>query len=194
MEIEQGENLIMTVSPLSIQELEAGLEHILESPKEAGRLEMIVRRPQVDEREVLPEGRVDTINGLDGDNWRSRGSTSTPDGSASIEAQMTLMNSRVIQLLTQKQEEWPLAGDQLFVDMDLSIENLPPGTQISIGTAVLEVSAKPHTGCSKFSSRFGLDALKFISLPERKGLRLRGINARVVQAGVFKTGDMVRRI
>ena len=184
----------MAMQHISMDKLEAGLEHILESPKEEGMLEMIVRRPQVEEREVLPEGRLDLVNGLEGDNWKMRGSTSMPDGSANPEAQITLMNSRVIQLLAQSREDWPQAGDQLFVDMDLSIENLPPGTHISIGTAILEVSAKPHTGCSKFSGRFGVDALKFISSPQRKDLRLRGINARAVQAGEFKTGDKVRKI
>lgn len=184
----------MAVRPLSIEELEAGLEYILDSPKEEGKLELIVRRPQVEEREVLPEGTLDLVHGLEGDNWKSRGSTSMPDGSANPEAQVTLMNSRVIQLLAQSRERWPLAGDQLFVDMDLSMDNLPPGTRISIGTAILEVSAKPHTGCSKFSGRFGVDALKFIGAPQRKDLRLRGINAKVVQAGTFKTGDRVRKI
>lgn len=179
---------------LSMEELEAGLESILQSPKDNGRLELIVRRPAVEEREVVTEGWLDLTTGLEGDNWKTRGSTSMPDGSANPEAQVTLMNSRVIALLAQSQDNWPLAGDQFFVDMDLSTENLPPGTRIAIGAAILEVSAKPHTGCNKFSSRFGLDALKFIGSPQRKDLRLRGINARVVQAGAFKTGNVVKKL
>lgn len=179
---------------LSMQELEVGLPLIKQSPKQEGKLELIVRRPSVEEREILSQGKVDLTTGLEGDNWRARGSASTPDGSANIEAQITLMNSRVIQLLTQDKNLWQWAGDQLYVDLDLSEENLPAGTRLSIGTAVIEVTATPHTGCKKFSARFGLDALKFISASENKPLRLRGINARIIQPGEFKTGDLVRKI
>lgn len=184
----------MTVQHLSMEELEKGLEASLQSPREDGRLELIVRRPQVEEREVISQGRLDLAAGLEGDNWQARGSTTTPDGSADPEAQVTLMNSRVIHLLTQSKDQWPLAGDQFYVDMDLSEDNLPAGTRIAIGSAVVEVSAKPHTGCKKFSERFGVDALKFISMTENKPLRMRGINARVVQSGEFKTGDLIRKI
>ena len=179
---------------LSMQELEVGLPLIKQSPKQEGKLELIVRRPSVEEREILSQGKVDLTAGLEGDNWRARGSASTPDGSANIETQITLMNSRVIQLLTQDKNLWQWAGDQLYVDLDLSEENLPAGTRLSIGTAVIEVTATPHTGCKKFSARFGLDALKFISASENKSLRLRGINARIIQPGEFKTADLVRKI
>lgn len=179
---------------LSIQELEIGLPFIKQSPSLKGTVELIVRRPAVEEREVILQGKVDLQTGLEGDNWFARGSKSTPDGSADPEAQFTLMNSRVIQLLTQDQALWQWAGDQLYVDLDLSKENLPAGTRLSVGTAIIEVTAKPHTGCKKFSARFGQDALKFISAPENKSLRLRGINTRVVQAGEFKVGDRIRKI
>ena len=179
---------------LSMQQLTDGLTDIQASPKDEGRLEMIVRRPDVEEREVIEQGRLDLTNGLEGDNWLSRGSASTPDGSADREAQITIMNARVIQLLTQDREDWQWAGDQFFVDLDLSVDNLPPGTQLAIGSAIVEVSAKPHNGCKKFSERFVVDALKFISASENKHMRMRGINARVVQAGEFKTGDKVRKL
>lgn len=179
---------------LSIQELEIGLPFIKQSPSLEGTVDLIVRRPAVEEREVILQGKVDSQTGLEGDNWFARGSKSTPDGSADPEAQFTLMNSRVIQLLTQDQALWQWAGDQLYVDLDLSEENLPAGTRLSIGTAIIEVTAKPHTGCKKFSARFGQDALKFISAPENKALRLRGINTRVIQSGEFKVGDRIRKI
>lgn len=184
----------MLKTHLSIEQLEAGLDTIRQAPKDNGTLELIVRRPAVDQREVIAEGRLDTIHGLEGDNWLTRGSKDMPDGSANPEAQITLMNARSIALLAQEKESWQLAGDQLFVDLDLSFENLPAGTRLSIGEAILEVTAKPHRGCAKFSERFGSDALKFVNNGEGKELRMRGINARVIQSGLIKTGDTIRKV
>jgi hypothetical protein len=175
-------------------ELEAGLETIRQSPADHGILKMIVRRPGVDEREVISQGELSLEEGLAGDSWRDRASRHTPDGSASTEAQITLMNARAITLLAQSEDRWPLAGDQLYADLDLSEDNLPPGTQLAIGSAVLEVSAQPHTGCKKFSARFGVEAMKFVNSPEGKRLHLRGINTRVVQAGTIHVGDPVKKI
>ena len=183
-----------TPASLSYEELEASLSPIRQSPRETGRLEWIVRRPNVDEREVLTEAQLTLDEGLVGDNWQPRGSNRTPDGSASLERQITLMNARVIALLAQSQERWALAGDQLYVDFDLSVEHLPVGAQIQIGEAVVEVSAPPHTGCNKFAERFGADALKFVNSPEGRELRLRGINARIVRAGAVRVGDTIRKL
>ena len=179
---------------LTVDELEAGLENILRSPKDNGVLDMIVRRPQVEEREVLTEGRLDMVEGLEGDNWKIRGSTKTANNSAHPEMQINIMNSRVIDLVANGKDRWHLAGDQLFIDMDLSDENLPAGTKLSIGEAVLEVTLIPHSGCKKFTARFGLEAMKFVNSPLGKELHLRGINAKVVQAGIIRTGDMVKKI
>lgn len=183
----------MEPKQLSLSELEAGLEHIRQSPGEAGVLKMIVRRPNEDEREVVDSAELDPVNGLVGDNWRTRGSRHAPDGSANLEAQITIMNSRTIDLLAQGEERWSLAGDQLFIDMDLSADNLPPGTRLALGSAVLEVSAAPHTGCKKFAARYGTDATKFVNSAEGKRLHLRGINARVIQAGRVRIGDIARK-
>jgi MOSC domain-containing protein YiiM len=179
---------------LTMEELEAGMEHIRQSPKDQGVVKMIVRRPNVDGRELVDEAELSLTDGLVGDTWRSRGSTSTHDGSANIEAQITLTNARAIAVLAQDEKRWPLAGDQFYVDFDLSDDNIPPGTRLAIGTAVIEVSARPHTGCKKFSSRFGLDALKFVNSPEGKQLHLRGINTRVVQAGSIRVRDVVKKL
>lgn len=179
---------------LSTQEVEAGIANIKESQKDNGVLQLIVRRPKTETREIISSAELNLINGLEGDNWKARGSSSTPDNSADPEAQITLMNTRVIDLLTKEKTLWQLAGDQLFVDMDLSIENLPPLSKLQIGSAILEISVKPHTGCKKFSGRFGVDALAFISTPLGKSLRMRGVNARVIQAGEIKVGDSIKKL
>ena len=185
---------MLNVQHLSMIELETGMDHIRSSPKDNGVLKLIVRRPAVDEREVMTEAHLNTTEGLEGDTWKTRGSSHTADGSANINAQITVMNSRAIALVAQDEESWSLAGDQLYIDMDLSEDNLPPGTRLSIGSAMLEVSAQPHSGCKKFSSRFGVEAMKFVNSPEGKRLHLRGINARVVQAGTIHLGDIVKKI
>lgn len=182
------------VKHLTMEELEAGLDDIRQSPKDKGMLELIVRRPQTDERQVLEEGQLDLREGLVGDSWRTRGSARTSDGSSHLDMQLTLMNSRVIALLAQHRDRWQLAGDQLFVDLDLSVENLPPGTRLAVGSAVMQVTDQPHTGCQKFAARFGQDAVKFVNSPVGKQLHLRGINARVVQPGVIRAGDVVSKI
>jgi MOSC domain-containing protein YiiM len=173
--------------------LEAGLDHIRQSPKETGTLEMIVRRPEVGEREVLAEGELDLELGLVGDTWLERGSSRTGDGSAHPDMQLNVINARLLDLVAQDKARWPLAGDQLVVDFDLSEENIPPGTQLSIGSAVIEVTAQPHTGCQKFVARFGKDAMLFVNSPVGKQLHLRGINARVVKPGTIRQGDAVHK-
>jgi hypothetical protein len=181
------------VKHLTKDELEAGLETIRQSPKDNGVLELIVRRFQVGEREVLDEGKLDLLEGLVGDNWRTRGSPRTPDGSSHPDKQLNIMNSRVVALVAQDQGRWPLAGDQLYIDMDLSAENLPPGIRLVLGSAIIEVTAEPHTGCEKFLSRFGLEAMKFVNSPLGRQLHLRGINAKVIQPGVIRVGDVARK-
>lgn len=175
-------------------QLEAGLEDIRRSPADGGALRMIVQRPAVNEREVVAAGELDTDVGLVGDSWKTRGSRSTPDGSADPAAQLNIMNSRVLALLAQSEERWQLAGDQLIIDIDMSVENLPPGARLSIGSAVIEITEKPHTGCAKFAERFGKNALRFISTQTGKHLRLRGACARVVQSGNIRVGDLVSRV
>lgn len=179
---------------LNAEELEAGLDEVLRSPKTGGAVEMIVRRPAVDDREMLEQGELDTTEGLMGDTWMTRGSSMTDDGSAHPEMQLNLMNSRVIALVATCTERWSLAGDQLYVDLDLSKQNLPAGTQLEMGSAVLEITGIPHLGCKKFAARFGVEAMKFVNSRRGKKLGLRGINAKVVKSGVVRTGDTISKV
>jgi hypothetical protein len=161
------------------------------SPKDVGTVELIVRRPAVDRREVVVEAVIDAVEGLVGDTWRSRGSR-RPDRSADPEAQITVMSAGAASRFAGEKDRWPLAGDQFYVDLDIGEENLPAGSRIAIGEAVLQVSAKPHTGCAKFSSRFGREALQAVSSPDGRVQRLRGMNTSVVSGGVVRVGDDVR--
>jgi MOSC domain-containing protein YiiM len=174
--------------------LEESLDHIRQAPADGGTVELITRRPAEDEREVLTEARLDTHDGLEGDTWRARGSSRTPDGGPNLEAQITLMNARAAAAIAGERERWAMAGDQLYVDLDLSIANLPAGSRIQIGSAVIEFSEIPHTGCSKFSARYGVDALKFVNSPVGRELRLRGANCKVVVAGTVRAGDTIRKL
>jgi hypothetical protein len=168
------------------------LARVEASPTDHGTLELIVRRPAPGEREVVEVAELDVDHGLVGDSWRSRGSRRTEDGSADPERQVTIANARALALFTEDASRWPLAGDQLYVDLDLSEDNLPSGTRLHVGRAVLEVTAAPHTGCAKFADRFGIDVARFVNSPDGLRLRLRGINARVVVGGTIRCGDEVR--
>ncbi len=176
-----------------LAELQSALTEIRRSPADNGRIELIVRRPEVETREVLADARLDEHEGLVGVCWRERGSSSTSDGSAHPDCQITVMNARSAAVIAGERERWPLAGDQLYVDLDLSLENLPPGTRLHVGSALLEVTAVPHRGCGKFLRRFGADALKFVNSGVGRELNLRGINTRIVRGGAVSSGEAVRK-
>lgn len=180
---------------LTTDELEAGLGEILHAPAAEGTVELIVRRPAVDEREVLEETELDLEEGLVGDTWRVRGSKRSADGSAHPDMQLNVMSARVVDLVAAGDpERWALAGDQLYVDFDLSEANLPPGTRLALGSAVIEVTDQPHTGCAKFSARFGAEAHTFVNTRKHRHLRLRGLNAKVVEPGTVRSGDAIRKL
>lgn len=178
---------------LTAEQIEAGMDAVRQSPRDAGVLELIVIRPAVDERLVIPLVEVDVDHGLAGDTWESRGSRMTEDGSANPGDQVTVMNSRFARLIAATEDRVPLAGDQLFLDLDLSWDNLPTGTRLCFDEVVLEVTDVPHTGCAKFRARFGMPALRQTNAPEGKDLRLRGINTTVVQGGMLRQGEVARR-
>lgn len=178
----------------SLTDLQHGLEEIKKSPSDNGMLYMIVARPTKRDRNVPWFSKLAPEFGLEGDHW-SQGSWKTlPDGSPDPSVQVTIMNSRCLDLIATAKERWPLAGDNLIVDMDISTSNLKAGQKVSIGSAILEISDVPHTGCMKFRDRFGVEALKFVSTKEARELRLRGMFARVIKAGEIRIGDRMRKI
>lgn len=179
---------------LELAALEAGLDEVRRSPKADGKIELIVRRPAENAREIVGEGQLDEIEGLIGDGWHGRGSRDRVDGAPHPGRQITLMNARAAALIAGPQERWGLAGDQLYVDLDLSGDNLPPRTKLQVGSAVVEVTGEPHRGCKKFAARFGLDGLRFVNSEVGYALNLRGINARVVGGGAVRTGDVVSKL
>jgi MOSC domain-containing protein YiiM len=166
--------------------LEAGLDVIRAAPADLGRVELIVRRPEEGRREVIAEATLDPAEGLVGDTWRERGSA--PD------RQLTVMNARAAALVAADPARRSLAGDQLYVDLDLGGENLPPGSRLEVGSAVIEITDPPHRGCAKFAARFGRDALRLVNSPAGVELNLRGVNAKVVVAGTVRVGDPVRKV
>lgn len=179
---------------LSSAELEAGLDHVLASPKDDGELVLIVARPRPAERDLPAEAKLDLALGLVGDNWSTRGSRSTADGSAHPDKQITVMSARVAELVAGGKDNMALAGDQLYVDLDIGTDNLPIGSRIAIGEAVLEVTEPPHTGCKKFVARFGEDAMRFVNGREGRAHRMRGMNTRIVVPGTIRVGDRCRKL
>jgi hypothetical protein len=179
---------------MTMAELEAGLVAAGHSPADNGLVEMIVRRPADEQRQVVDQAQLDPDEGLVGDNWLARGSRHTEDGRANPDMQITIMNSRIIGLLAGDRQRWPLAGDQLYADLDISPENMPVGQRFTIGDAQLEITDVAHTGCSKFTERYGNDAIRFVNSPEGRAARRRGVYARVIRPGLIKTGDRIRKI
>ncbi len=176
---------------LTTAQLEAGLDEIRAAPVGAGTLEMIVRRPAINEREVLDSGELDLSVGLVGDTWQDRPSRRLDFRAPHPEMQLNVTNARAIALIAGTRDRWPLAGDQLYVDLHLGTDELPAGTRLQIGDAVIEITEIPHTGCAKFTERFGIEAMRFVNSPEGRRLNLRGINAKVVVPGTIRTGDRI---
>lgn len=177
----------METTHQSTEQLQAGLQQVLQSPADTGRLEAIYVRPSVGERQNPEQVQLTKPGGVKGDRWKASG--------ASAETQVTLMNARMLDLVAGgDRERWGLAGDQLIIDLDLSQENTPPGQRLQIDDVILEVSEVPHTGCGKFTERFGTDAARFINATESAHLNLRGLNAQVVKSGIVKAGSEVRKV
>ena len=185
---------IASAPHLDLAALEAGLDTIRQAPADNGSVELICRRPETEQRELVDEALLDTERGLVGDNWLARGSKATEDGSAHPLMQLTLMNVRSAALIAGAPERRQLAGDQFFVDLDLSVENLPPGTRLRLGEATIEITEIPHRGCGKFSARFGVDALKFVNSEVGRALNLRGVNARIAEGGLVRLGDTIAKL
>lgn len=170
---------------------DAHLADVQAAPADAGTVALIVRRPAVDEREVVDAAQLDTVLGLVGDRWAARNRDATP---VYLSSQLTVISTRVLRAIEPDTSRWPLAGDQLYVDLDLSEANLPAGSRAAVGSAVIEISETPHTGCAKFSSRFSSEALRWINSPIGRAHRMRGLNARVVEPGTVRLGDTIRKL
>ena len=176
-----------------MEAVEAGLDAVRASPADNGRVELIARRPEVDARELVDEATLATEVGLVGDNWAIKPSLKT--GEPNPQAQLTVMNARAAALVAgEDRGRWAQAGDQLYVDLDLSYRNIPPGTQLRVGEAVIEVTEEPHRGCGKFSARFGVEALKLVNSAIGRELNMRGINTKVITGGVVRTGDSIVKL
>ena len=183
-----------TVRHFSLEELNVRLPEVRTAPADRGQLVQIIARPVTEQRELRERTEVTPEAGLPGDRWANTCSRKLPDGRLNPDSQITIMNTRCLAILTDQRERWPLSGDNLLVDFDLRETNVPAGQRLKIGSVVLEITPLPHTGCSKFSGRFGVDALKFVNSPEGKKLRLRGLHAQVVQAGSLTIGDSIEKV
>lgn len=172
-------------------QFDALLDRVHSAPLDNGLLNLIVRRPAVDERETLAQASLDLDLGLVGDRWATRQIDRTP---VYLAAQLTVINTRLLTAIEPDRTRWALAGDQLYVDLDLCEAHLPAGSRLAIGSSVIEVSEEPHTGCAKFSARFGGEALRWINSPVGRAHRLRGLNARIVEAGTIRVGDAIQRV
>lgn len=172
---------------LTLAELKDGLPEILRSPQDDGTLMGIVIRPEKGARIELESCELSLARGTHGDRWAMGGARPDPD------IQICIMNARCIALIAQARDNWAPAGDNLFIDLDLSPANCPPGTRLAIGTAVIEITHAPHDGCKQFIARYGRDACVFVNTGQGKKLRLRGIYGRVVQDGRVSVGDVVRK-
>jgi MOSC domain-containing protein YiiM len=179
---------------LSLDELRSYVPEILGAPADRGELKAIVVRPATDERVSLAECEISPELGVHGDNWAKGCWMSLPDGRPHPDVQVAIINARSIAAIAQSTDRWPLAGDNLYADLDVSVENLPRGQRLSLGSAVLEITEIPHNGCKKFAQRFGPDAVTFVNSDLGKQLRLRGVYARVVQAGVISVGDVIEKM
>lgn len=170
------------------EQLDAALDDIRAAPRDAGPILLISRRPAPGTREVLDEATLDATVGLVGDGWAVRGKPGKPPVPGK---QLTIVAMRAVRVVT---DDWELTGDQLYVDLDLSAENLLPGTRLSIGDAVIEVSKEPHIGCKKFTARFGLVATRWTTSATGRALNLRGLNARVIEGGTIRRGDTIAKV
>jgi MOSC domain-containing protein YiiM len=178
----------------TLEQLHAGLDHIRASPADHGKLEMIVIRPVTNERRVLERCEISAAGGVHGDSWANDCWMKLDDGRPDPQVQICMMNARVIDLIAGSRDRWALAGDNLFVDFDMTCDNLQPGDRLSIGPAMVEISEQPHNGCKKFVSRYGKDALSFVNSPQGKQMRLRGIYAKVIEPGTIRVGDMMKKL
>jgi len=167
---------------LSLEELERGLE-VLNPPRDAGELALIVSRGDDGHRSTPDRMVLSPERGVPGDVWWR-------DSPAKIDSQISIMRADIARLVANGQP-LSLVGDNLLVDLDLSVSNLPQGSRLQVGTSFLEITPEPHNGCLKFRQRFGRFALRVTADRRFKDLRLRGIYAKVMEEGEIEVGDPI---
>lgn len=182
-----------TMQHVTAQEIERRMSWVLDSPRDNGVVQLIVVRPQTDQRTVIDRAHFSPETGVAGDNWQHDCWKKLSDGHSDPDVQVAIMNARMIEVLASDPAHWPLAGDQLFVDFDLSTSNLSPGDQLKVGGAILEITAEPHRGCRKFKQRFGDHALHCVNSTQGDSHRLRGVYAKIIVAGNVETGDVISK-
>ncbi len=175
-------------------DIDRRMDWVLNAPRDKGRVKLIVVRPQTNQRTMLEQVLFSREAGVTGDNWQQHCWKKCDDGKADPSVQVAIMNARMIEVLAGHKNNWPLAGDQLFVDFDLGINNLSPGDQLQVGGAVLEITAEPHRGCGKFKKRFGETALQYVNSAQGDAHRLRGIYATIISNGDVSIGDTICKI
>lgn len=179
---------------LALTEIETRLNWVMSAPTDTGHVSALVVRPVKNQREPLDKVMFSPQLGVNGDNWSTNCWKKLPDGKSDPEVQVAIMNARMIEVLTQDKALWPLAGDQLFVDFDLSVANLRAGDHLQVGAAVLQITAEPHRGCGKFKQRFGEDALAFVNSERGDAHRLRGVYAKIISAGEVCVNDAISKL
>lgn len=175
----------------TMADLKAALPHILAAPKDGGDLRMIVVRPASGQRETPATARLTGAGGVEGDHWSKGCWRTTEAGDPHPDVQICMMSSRTIEAIAGDPENWAPAGDNLFLDLDLTPDNLATGDRLEIGTTLLEITAEPHHGCQSFIDRYGRDACLFVNLGDGKRYALRGRYARVLRDGDITVGDTV---
>ena len=171
----------------TIDELEDGWKARSSPPRDAGSVRLLCVRRASGVHETPASVMITAAGGLAGDRWANRGAGKDPDGASAV----TLKSAAVAELVTAGEQPLHMAGDNILVDLDISVEALPPGSRLAVGDAILRVSEQPHNGCSTYRDRFGIDALKWVSTPEGRARRLRGMNCSVVRDGIVRVGDPI---
>ncbi|MFT5632095.1 MAG: hypothetical protein ACI9HB_003282 [Gammaproteobacteria bacterium] len=177
-----------------LAECEDALSTILAAPKSGAIVEQLCLRPGFSERSFPELLELTVAGGIIGERWTKAPWLTLSDGTPDPRIQVSILSKRVMDLCWRDRENTHHPGDTMIVDMDLGVENLPNGTRLGIGSAVVEVSDKFNTACIKWQGRYGAESLRWLNLRKNRDYRLRGILCRIVQDGVVRLGDELARV